>query len=364
MIQVYGRFDGYWSHAQVSRGLVFGLHQNGLRDLQICNVAHQGGYEGLSEPVEQGGYGLSVDSGISHAPIGLWVGGYPPQLGGWLEEHPVRVALFIAESSTIPRSWAQIANKCHIVVVPSEWTRGAYLRAGVDADRLTVVPHGIHPLYQWAEAQRPAHSPQRMLHVCGSASFPQRKGTPQLIEAWRKIFPAGEVELHIRMMPGGREVEDLVLGGAPGVHVDHDVNALRPDQMIALQCGGGFCACVQPSRAEAFGLVPVEARAVGLPVIATACAGHAEHAGPRDIVVEHRQEATIRVNGIPNGTAPQVTVDDVALALERWRSRRPTLERDPEYARKWQWHMVTQKLAGRLRQLLSEFAGPRRLDVI
>jgi glycosyltransferase involved in cell wall biosynthesis len=361
VIQVYGRFDGYWSHTQVSRGIVYGLHINGL-DVQVCNVGKYGGYEGLSEPIEAGGYGISVPSGIAEAPVGFWVGGYPPQMSQWLAGHKVRVALVIAESSVVPKQWVQTLGVCHIVVVPSQWTRDAYLRAGVDKDRLLVVPHGIHPLYLYAEAQ-PVQDPPLFLHVCGSASFPQRKGTPQLIEAWRMVFPRGEARLRIRMMPGGHEVEDAAKG-AVGVEIDHSEEAMRPDQMITYQCGSGFCGCIQPSRGEAFGIVPVEARAVGLPVILTHCAGHLEHASPRDIVVEHGLDSHLRCNGIVNGAAPTVKVHDIERALLAWKERQPTLHRDPTYARQWQWPEVTRKLAGRLRQILADFTGPRRIDTI
>lgn len=363
MIQVYGRFDGYWSHAQVSRGLVYGLYMNGLLDIQVCNVSRQGGYEGLSEPVEKGGYGISVPSGLAAAPIGIFIGGYPPQMSNWLEDHHVKVAMFITESAIIPKDWGRMANTCDLVLVPSVWVRNAYERAGTEKKKLMVVPHGIHPLYMYAEAQDPAPVP-RLLHVCGSASFPQRKGTPQLVRAWREAFPDGEVELWIRMMPGGHEVEDEVARGSRGITVDHDPTALRPGQMIALQCGGGFSGVIQPSRAEAFGIVPVEARAVGLPVICTHCTGHVEHANPSDIVIDHRLDSHIQTNGIPNGAAPTVEVGDIVNALRRWHKAPPGRNRLSDYAQKWQWNEVTRKLASRLRQILSGFNGPRSLDVI
>lgn len=364
MIQIYGRFDGYWSHAQVSRGIAAGLHTNGLRDIQICNVSHEGGYEGLSEPIECGGYNVSLPSGMSSAPIGFFVGGYPPQMASWLDGHRVKVALFITESAVIPKLWAQIANQCHIVVVPSEWVGNAYQRAGVDRERLLVIPHGIHPLYQYAEAQLPA-DPPRFLHVCGSASFPQRKGTPQLIEAFCRVFPTpDDGSLVIRLMPGGHEVE-LAAKGRQNVHLDVSEAALRPDQMVSYQCGGGFCTVIQPSRGEAFGIVPVEARAVGLPMVMTHCTGHLEHASAADIVVEHGLDRFLQTNGIPNGAAPSVSADAIEEALRAWKKSPPPIRAaNRQYARNWSWPEVTRKLALRLKTLLSEFEGPRSLDVL
>ena len=86
MIQVYGRFDGWWSHAQVSRGIVEGLHTNGVR-LRVFNVAAaqqpwavdpaQQNYEGLPDDIE-----IGCDP---EARVGFYVGGYPPMMDPWLD---------------------------------------------------------------------------------------------------------------------------------------------------------------------------------------------------------------------------------------------------------------------------------------
>lgn len=369
MIQIYGCYSGYWSHAQVSRGLAYGLYTNGLKDIQICNatvgwIGSSGGYEGMSEPFEKGGYNTALPNGPGDAPIGIFVGGYPPQAGQWIDGHRYKVALFIAESATVPRAWATIANGFDLVLVPSQWVYEAYADAGVSRSKLMVVPHGIHPLYMYAQAQ-PAASPARFLHICGSASFAWRKGTPQLIEAFKEVFDPYEATLIIRLMYGGHTVEEAARG-VPNVKLEMARTALPPDQMIALQCGGGFSALIQPSRGEAFGITPVEARAVGLPVITTHCAGHTEHGSNRDIVVPHGHDGPIRVNGITNGTAPIVDKEDIVSALQQWREDPPPVGLASEgYARRWQWPEVTRALAGALRNvIINELVGPRRLDTI
>jgi len=362
MIQLYGDFGGALSHAQVSRGIAYGLYTNGLRDLQLMDVGNQGLYEGLSEPIVAGGYGISLATGFGEAPIGFYIGGYPPQMQNWLEGHQLRVALFIAESSRVPKTWAAVANSLDLCVVPSAWVRDAFIAAGARKEVMMVVPHGIHPLYMFARARPPSGTPLQLLHICGSRDFPQRKGTPQLVEAFRQVFQPGEARLTLRVPPNTEEVRAVALG-CPDVILEESYDSRPPLEQIAYYLQG-WDAVIQPSRAEAFGIVPVEARACGLPVITTHCSGHLEHATPRDVVVNHGPEAHLRCNGIPSGAAPAVTVEAIAEALRRWRSSRRWSDRDPQYARGWQWPDVCRKLAAKLRDMLRETKGPRSLNVI
>lgn len=338
-IQVYGRFDGYWSHAQVSRGLVRGLHAHGV-PLRIWNVAAGAlntVYEDIPSDVEVG-----LDSG---ARLGFYVGGYPPMGVSWLIEHPVKIGMFITESSVIPNSWYGMARACQVVVVPSHWAADAY--RGVGVKRVLVVPHGLHPAYQ-VRAPASKESPYwRFLHVAGAADFLDRKGTMRLVEAFTKVFQdIPEAKLRLRL------ARDILLGDELPTGVEVQVTeAVAPE--VFREVLVSYDAVVQPSRAEAFGLVPLEARALGIPVILTASSGHAEHAEAWDTLIPGRAEKPITVQGIPGGRAPDVTVADIVKALERfWSQREMLAERAREKARgyyeRWSWEAVTKGLARKL----------------
>ena len=151
-LQIYGRFAGYWSHSQVSRGVVTGLFRNGLHDMQICTVDRYGGYEGLPVRVASGCH--------ASAPVGFYIGGYPPQVGPRMEDHACKVGLFIAESATIPTSWAMYAADFDLVLVPSKWTRDAYVDAGVK--NVYVVHHGLHDAYCKGLRAKPTKGPLQL----------------------------------------------------------------------------------------------------------------------------------------------------------------------------------------------------------
>lgn len=280
MIQVYGCFEGWLSHAQVCRGVVAGLMQNGL-DVCIWNVAPvasgYGGYSGF----EDFGVEPLVDL-VADADQALYLGGYPPFAIPWMTGHRRKYGLFITESSTVPMSWADTLRTYSLVCVPSRWVREAYISAGVPLARVCVVSHGLHPVYANGPAEPLPAGPLRLLHVAGAASFLERKGTDVLLRAFAQAFPHGE-ELLILRTPDTPRIQRLLAKLPAEVRrrtvVDTTLDTwggLPPATMRELI--SSCHAVVQPSRAEAFGIVPLEARALGRTVVLTAVTGHTAHA--------------------------------------------------------------------------------------
>lgn len=352
-IQFYGRFDGWWSHAQVGRGLVCGLAQNGLRRYNIWNVAPggTGGYEGFDDFDVQPIVDLQAQ-----ADIGFYIGGYPPFCRGWMHGHSRKMGLFIAESSRVPEEWARQLEDFELVCVPSKWTKEAYAKAGVPADKLLVVHHGLHPVFKALCPALPAKGRAlRFLHVCGAASFLDRKGTPQLIAAFTKAFKPSVAQLVLRT-PLTPELQTL-LGRVPNdgfVTVSQSVDSwesMPPRKMYNLIAASDVV--VQPSRAEAFGMVPLEARAVGRRVVMTCATGHREHMEPATdvFVTVSTDDEPIAVNGISEGFAPNVSVDGIVSGLRR--AQQLVAERQlvvPEnYYEQWCWENVTRPLYERLK---------------
>lgn len=349
-IQIYGQFADYWSNSMVSIGLVNGLAINGVR---VRAWDRTGGYVADLHPLVETGMAPSDDC------IGCFIG-YPHFSVEALRGHETKVGFFITESAVLPTTWGLAARQCDLVVVPSYWVRGAYLQAGVDPAKLLVIPHGLHPVYETVQP-RPATErgdgsrarPLRFLHTAGARDFIERKGTLQLLEAFgevRKAF-ADEMQLTIRTPPSP-QIDEAIHRLPPEIQRAVDMNyhdePLSPASMrtYLLREGepDGWTAVIQPSRAEAFGICPVEARVCGVPAILTNGHGHKMHVDTvaGDTLVACENNASIRVNGIPNGVAPTFETRELVAAWTdflRCREERTACAIDYSvgYYQEWQW---------------------------
>jgi glycosyltransferase involved in cell wall biosynthesis len=178
------------------------------------------------------------------------------------------------EFGAIPVEWVQpLTNDVDEVWVPSGHVRGMYLRAGLEADRVHVVPNGVD-LERFAP-DGPAYDLDappalRFLFVGGAIG---RKGVDVLLAAWQQAF-AGRDDVQLVIKDFGSDgvyrgadrsaVRALADAGAL-VHLDAD---LADEEMAAL-----YRSCdvlVHPYRGEGFAMPVLEAMASGLPVIHTA----------------------------------------------------------------------------------------------
>jgi len=194
------------------------------------------------------------------------------------------------------------------LLTPSHWT----LRIVEERFSLpvTVVPHGVHPDYK----PYPAEKPDKFTVLHLSSTLQERKGTKELLWAWKL---AGIPDSQLLVSVPNQAVYsffDLVEElGLNNVHLTQRLN-FSPSKMARLYCGVHYVC--QPSRGEGFGLVPLEARACGTPVIATACTGHSEHMyGPGIVEVPTRELGPL--DDLPGSLAPKLDVEDLSRALLR-----------------------------------------------
>jgi glycosyltransferase involved in cell wall biosynthesis len=214
---------------------------------------------------------------------------------------------------------------------------------------VAVVRHGVDEAYGDAPEQE-LGEPFTVLHYCSSRE-PSRKGTLELLEAWGDAM-AGE-----ELKPGKHRLQ--VISAFPKEHGRLVYNIPRadiveakeqPPEMQALRYGSAHLVA-QPSRAEGFGCIPLEALATGTPVLATGCTGHAEHVwGKGMVLVGHGELASC---GQSAGRAP---VLDRAHLKERLlyairaydRLRAEALARRPDIVEHWAWSRVLEPLRGLL----------------
>lgn len=311
-VRVYGPQLGNGSIARVARGLSEGLQELGLLAGQVDMDAFDS-----QEIHEAPGRGATV---------GIYTGNPTHVAVTMSGGHDMVFSILAPNSSWLPKRILNNLRDRSAVVSPSSW--GADVLAAHGCKRLPPLRHGVARAFSPGdEASRALLRGDyekgmfRVLHL--SSSDRDRKGTRELFTAWQRLVRAkllGENPLLIAFVdaPRGTYVE---AEGDPTIRVRNDrIDASEADM------GGvyrAFHLVVQPSRGEGFGMVPIEARACGIPVVATACTGHADHMSPEPwgcVVVPTGEDAA--VDDGPGAMAPKLESSSIegalCLAHEEW----------------------------------------------
>lgn len=170
-----------------------------------------------------------------------------------------------------------------LVLVPSEATARECVDAGIDRDRLRVVPWGVTPQVvtdaQRADA-RARHRLERP-YVLFVGTVEPRKNLPRVVEAVAAL-DRPDVELVLVGAEGWNEDLGALRDRLPGRV--RTLGFLPPADLAPLY--DGAAAVAYPSLREGFGLPVLEAMAQGAPVVTSAGTATEEVAGDAAVLVD------------------------------------------------------------------------------
>lgn len=197
------------------------------------------------------------------------------------------------------------------------------------------VPLGVdHKV--WKATKRPENKRFRF-HAGGSQWL--RKGLDIVLEAFKRADL--DAELHLKPNPEAYGVPPLTLPDNVFMHR----NWFTDDETVGF-FNDADCY-IAATRGEGFGLMPLQAMAMGVPTIINASSGQAEFADLASIVIPHKQAPSI-YGGLWDESDP----DDLAEAMRLMYANHSTykLEAVKRVAKtkKWSWDKAARQLADAL----------------
>ena len=214
-----------------------------------------------------------------------------------------------------------------VVIANSEFTKASYAAAGLDVNKVRVVPYGAPPVCPEGVAGGiEAGKPVRFLWA---GTFSIRKGAHYLLPAWKQLEPKSAARLDVF---GAMGLPDSLLENLPeSVRFSGTV-----PRSLLYEHYRQSDVLVFPTLCDGFGMVVTEAFAQGLPVITTHRAGAAD-------LVRHGENGLI----IPAGDT-NALIEALDWCISNPQQLKSMRQAALATAASWQWSDYRRALADNL----------------
>jgi len=206
------------------------------------------------------------------ATIGVFHGVVQNQLEELLKKHSYRIGVLVCDADIVPIETIETCEKTFdLIVVPSQFCKRVFQESGLKKDIL-VVPHGV------TESFRPLDTPlpeEFTFYNVYSQMRPFRKSEEELLTSFAEAFNGDpKIKLQLRTKRTAALDELIAQNGLEDI-VEILEDDLSDEDYI--EQFNKVHALVHPSKAEGFGMIPLQALACGVPVIATENTGMSDY---------------------------------------------------------------------------------------
>lgn len=211
-----------------------------------------------------------------------------------------RIGCTIFETDGLPAHWPKLCNAMDEVWVPSHFNAQTFAGAGVQEQKLAVIPYGIDvTAYEPSPRQR-GDRPFTFLYVC---EFNWRKGLDLLLEAFINEFNPHEARLVMRVFSDGyqgvaaNEVERVLYESVEGrlqkpASQRPEVTVMT-DALSSADLERLYRSCdlyISTDRANGWGVPCQEAMALGIPAASIDWSGSTEFMRKGNSVLIHPED--------------------------------------------------------------------------
>ncbi len=192
------------------------------------------------------------------------------------------------ETDSIPNTWVDSCNQMDEIWVPSTFNQKTFSKAGVNPEKIFVIPHGVNPsLFNFENVKPIIYGKPAGFTFLSIFEFTNRKGWDVLIRAYLEEFkPSEDVRLIIKTHRGAAvlkkdkgSVKDILNNyiSSIGFNPEDTPPIIVVEEAIPLEQMSSFYrmanAFILPTRGEGWGIPLAEAMLMGLPAIATRWGG-------------------------------------------------------------------------------------------